>query len=286
MSNQPSSRVSAKRFTAGGAVLCAAMFAGPVLAEDEPDVLSDPFVITLGGFLVDTDTQVRVDGESGQGTPLDWENTFGGGDVNRFRVDGHWRFGDSDRHKMRFMWFNSTRSKSRTIDEEIEWNDAVYPVNAKVDSKISFDVYELAYEYALWHRDTWEVNVSGGLHYTKLAFELRAKAAESNGTLLFDVNRESDLKAPLPVIGLRGLWQLPADFYIDASAQYFALSIDEYDGSVTDLKLNVTWQPKPWLGIGLGYNQFNIDVGVNTSNFDGNLDWGYSGPMLFYSASF
>jgi len=90
----------------------------------------------------------------------------------------------------------------------------------------------------------------------------------------------------LPVFGLRGLWQLPHNFYIDASAQYFALSIDEYDGSVTDYKVVVTWQPKPWLGIGLGYNQFGVDVDVDADNFNGSLDWTYRGPMLFYSAVF
>ena len=39
-------------------------------------------------------------------------------------------------------------------------------------------------------------------------------------------------------------------------------------------------------GIGLGYNQFNVDVDVEKDSFNGSLDWTYEGPMLYYSASF
>ena len=140
--------------------------------------------------------------------------------------------------------------------------------------------------------DTFSVRWSGQVQaqhsqtYTFVATGDDGIRLRVNGQLLVDVNREASVNAPLPVIGVRGLWQLTHDFYIDASAQYFALSIDEYDGSVTDMKFNVTWQPKPWLGIGIGYNVFGVDVGVDTNRFDGNLDWSYSGPMFFYSASF
>ena len=74
--------------------------------------------------------------------------------------------------------------------------------------------------------------------------------------------------APLPVIGLRGLWALPRDFWLDLSAQYFALEIDEYDGSMVNLRAIVLWQPKqPWLGIGLGYDRFAVDLNVAKDRF-------------------
>jgi hypothetical protein len=82
------------------------------------------------------------------------------------------------------------------------------------------------------------------------------------------------------------LWRLPYDLWIDASGQFFALSIDDYDGSLRDYKLVLTWQPKRWLGVGIGYDRFAVDVDVDKDRFRGSLDWTYSGPMLFYSAAF
>ena len=257
------------------------------LADDsDPSLLNDPFYLSLGTFILNSDTNVRFDGDTGRGTPIDWEKTFGGGDLNRFRIDGHWRFGDSGRHKARFMWFNASRSASRVIDEDIEFGGDLYPVNAKVSSEFSFDIYELAYEYAFLKRDTYEVDGSIGLHMASLGMALKAKAADSGGALLADVEREGTVDAPLPVIGLRGIWELPHHFSIDAGAQFFSLSIDQYDGSLQDYRLMVNWQPKKWLGFGLGYNQFDVDVDVDGDKFNGNLNWKYKGPMLSYSAVF
>jgi len=270
-----------------GIGLCAAavLLGSPATrADDAPNVLTDPFQLSLGSFVLNSDTKVRLDGDTSIGTDIDWEETFGDEDATRFRIDGHWRF--ADRHKLRWLWFSMDRSDSTTIDRDIEWGGEVFPVDAKVKGDFSFDIYELAYEYAFVRRDSYELTGSFGLHYADLSLSLLAKASTSGGTLEGDIKQEASVGAPLPAFGLRGLWTLPHNFYIDASAQYFALSIDEYDGSLTDYKVVVTWQPKPWLGVGLGYNQFGVDVDVDADNFNGSLDWTYRGPMLFYSAVF
>jgi hypothetical protein len=246
--------------------------------------LNEPFNVALGSFILSSDTQVRVDGSTGRGSNVDWEQTFGGGDVTRFRIDGYWRFGD--RHKVRALWFRSSRTRSTDLDEDIVWNDDVFPVNAHVEGKVSFDIYELAYEYAFVRRDTYEVSGTIGLHYTEFSTGLSARASESGGTLDVDLENSASVAAPLPVIGIRTMWALPHDFWLDASAQFFALSIDDYDGNVQDYRIAVFWQPHTWLGIGAGYNQFTIDVDVNKDRFEGQLDWQYRGPMLFYSAAF
>jgi hypothetical protein len=227
---------------------------------------------------------VRLDGDTQTGSNLDWENTFGDDDLTRFRVDGQWRFGE--RHKARFLWFNSSRSESTTLDRDIDWGDETFPLDANVRGQFDFDIYELAYEYSFLKRETYELNGSFGLHYTDLSFSLSAKASTSGGTLEADIEEDASVGAPLPVIGLRGLWQLPYHFWIDAQAQFFYLSIDEYDGNLQDYKVMVTWQPRKWFGLGLGYNHFAIDVDVDADRFDGSLDWTYKGPMLSYSAVF
>jgi hypothetical protein len=271
---------------AAGVVGVLALTPLAALGDDAPDLLTEPFSFSLGTYILDSDTDVSLDGEVSEGSEVDWDNTFGGGDVTRFRVDGYWRFGDSDRHKVRALWFNYSRSKSKVLDEEIIWDDDVYPVDAKVNGELTFDIYELAYEYSFLHRDNFEVAANVGLHYANFSATLSAKAENSNGTLDEDLRREGSVGAPLPVIGLRALWRLPYDLWIDASGQFFALSIDEYDGNLQDYKVALTWQPKKWLGVGIGYDRFSVDVDVDKERFSGSLDWTYSGPMIFYSAAF
>lgn len=254
------------------------------IAGEAPSPLEDSFYLSLGSFVLDTDTEVRLDGDTAGGTPVDWEDTFGDSDSTRFRIDGFWRF--ADRHKLRFMWFNSSRSQSENLDTEIEWGNVTYPVNAKVRGEFDFDVYELAYEYAFLRRDAYEISGTFGLHYTDLAIALQGEADTGNGVIEADVREEASVGAPLPVLGLRGMWALPYDFFVDASAQFFYMSIDEYDGSLQDYRVMLTWQPRKWAGIGIGYNRFEFDVDVDASRFQGSLNWVYQGPMLAYSVVF
>ena len=269
---------------AGAAVL---LLGSPAAFADEtPNLLTDSFQVALGTFIITSEPTIQLKGDTGNGDRVDFDEALGGGDSQRIRLDSFWRFGDSGRHKVKAIAFDMSRDNSRTFDRDIEWGGDVYPVGAEVDAEFSFTVIEVAYEYSFMRRDNFELDASIGLHYTDLSSSLKATAEASGGTLTGDISNSASVAAPLPVIGLRGIWDLSHNFWLDATAQFFALSIDQYDGNLQDYRVLVTWQPKKWLGIGLGYNRFSIDVDIDASNFDGSLDWTYSGPMLFYSASF
>lgn len=255
-------------------------------AEETPNLLTDSFQVALGTFVVTSEPTIQLKGDTSNGDRVDFDEALGGGDSQRLRLDSFWRFGDSGRHKVKAIAFDTSRSNSRTFDRDIEWGGDIYPATAKVSSEFSFTVIEAAYEYAFMKRDRYELDGSIGLHYTTLDASLKAKAEFSGGTLTRDVSNTGSVDLPLPVIGLRGMWDLTHNFWLDATAQYFALAIDEYDGNLQDYRVLVTWQPKKWLGVGFGYNRFTVDVDVDKDKFNGSLDWTYSGPMVFYSASF
>jgi len=257
-----------------------------VLAGEPPNLLTDSFQLALGTFSINSEPTVQLKGTTGAGDRVDFDEVLGGGDATRIRLDSHWRFGDSDRHKVKLIAFSLSRDNSRTLDEEIEWGGEVFPVNAKVKAEFNFDVIEAAYEYAFLHRDNYELSAAIGLHWTELDTSLSASAETSGGTLTGDISSSGSVDLPLPVIGLRGIWSLSNDFWLDATAQYFALSIDEYDGNLQDYRVLITWQPRKWLGVGIGYSQFSVDVDVDADKFDGSLDWTYRGPIIYYSASF
>jgi hypothetical protein len=279
-----------KRVLSGVAApaLALALAAAPltVHAEAGPDLLTDPFRVSLGAFILESDVSVRLDGETDVGTDVDFNRTTKDDDDFRFRLDGQWRFGE--RHKLRAMYFSNTNEKSRTLDEEIVWQDETFPIGAKVKGEFEIDVVMLAYDYSFLKRDNYELFAGIGLHYTDVATSLSARVEIEGGEGGVDgsINGGGDVGLPLPVIGVGGLWSLPHDFWISGSFQLFALEIDNIDGTLTDGMVAVIWQPKPWLGIGLAYNRFDVDVDVDKNRFKGNLEWTYDGPMLFYNASF
>lgn len=271
----------------GGAWACAAFLVAPAaFAADAPDLLTDSFQVAIGTFAISSEPEVQLNGEVSSGDKVDFDEKLGGGDEQRVRLDSHWRFGDTGRHKIKLIGFSMSRDRTSTIDEEFEWGGDIYPVNAEVKAEFKFSVIEAAYEYAFLQRDNYEINASIGLHYTSMDASLKAEATSSGGTLTADIDNSASVDAPLPVIGLRGMWNLSHNFWLDATAQFFALSIDDYDGNLQDYRLLLTWQPKKWAGVGVGYSRFSVDVDVDKTDFDGSLDWTYSGPIIYYSASF
>ena len=71
-----------------------ALVAAPAaLAQDAPDLLTDPFHIALGTFIISSQPEVQLNGETLQGDRVDFGRELGGGDASRVRLDADWRFG-------------------------------------------------------------------------------------------------------------------------------------------------------------------------------------------------
>lgn len=262
------------------------LHAAPALSADAPDALNDSWKISLGMYAVDTTTDVSLDGRAGElGTKIDWDKTFGHGTQNRFRLDAQWRF--AERHKLQAMWFNSSNSKTRTLDTEIDFGGETFPVDAKVKGSLDYDIYLLDYEYSFMRRETYELSASIGAYYADWQASLDGKWIDPNNTTQ-TVSQKGDasLGAPLPVLGLRGLWALPYDLSLDVAGQWFVVSVNQYSGNLQDYRATFTWQPKTWLGLGVGYDWFSAHGDVDDKDFHGSLDWAFNGLMIYYKASF
>jgi hypothetical protein len=257
-------------------------FGTAVAHAEAGDPLTDRFSLSLGGFLLDTSTQLRVDGVSGNGTDFDAERTLGLGDSDRVRVDGYWRF--ANRHRLRVLYFDTNRSATRTIDTELRVGDTAFPLNAEIRSAFDTQVAELAYEYAFLKRDTFEVAGTIGIH--DLRFKLDLSATRTGSGEQLSLERTAQANGPLPVVGLRGTWRLSKRFYLDGQAQFFRISLDPYDGRLEDYTASVVWQAIKHVGVGVGYNEFVTRVDVSDDQFDGRLRWRYGGVRVFVTASF
>ena len=260
------------------AVLLAAV--APGVHADPGNPLNDRFNFQLGGFLLSTETTLRVDGAL-RGSEIDTERDLGLKDSDRFRVDAYWRI--APKHKIRLMYFDTSNQAEKTLERTIEFNDNVYNVGLDVRAKTETQVTEVAYEYTFLKRETYDLSGSFGVHNLKFQTSL---GGELNGNPLPSLQNTAEANGPLPVVGLRGVWRFNDQFYIDAMAQYFSISFDQYDGSVTDLTASAVWQFSQHVGVGAGWNNFITKVDVDGDRFHGMLRWKYGGARIFITASF
>jgi hypothetical protein len=254
-------------------------------AEADHGLLNDRLTASLGTFLLSTHTQVRLDGSAGNaGTVVDLQRDLGASDKNRFRLDATWRF--APHHKIRTMYFDTRQSRSVNISRDLAIGDTVYPASAQLSVKSSTTVMELAYEYAFVKKDDVELSASAGVHSIKFGFDVSGAGSIGGQTAQF--RRESAVtRAPLPVFGLRTLWQFQPRWYLDGQYQYFSLKANGYDGALTDSRIGVTKMfGKEHFGIGAGWNRFTTSLGIDKGNFDGRLKWRYSGAQIYMTASY
>src|SRR4030095_12647903 len=119
----PRPATPAKRYSSwlpGAAVLLAAV--APTVQAEAGNPLNDTFSVSLGGFLLETDTTIRVDGElQGTGTEIDAGRDLGLQDADRFRLDAYWRM--TPRQKLRLMYFDTRADGRRVLDRDIDFGE-------------------------------------------------------------------------------------------------------------------------------------------------------------------
>jgi hypothetical protein len=269
------------------AIVLLACAAPGTASGDERNPLESKFIVDVGWFFMSTDMRVRVDGENtgSVGSDVNYDDTFGIGDFDRFRAEGSWRI--APRHLLRAMYFQNNRRASRSLERDVNFGDETFPLGVTVNARSELTVAQLSYEYAFLRRDNYELAGGIGVHYLDMGLGLDATLAAQGGTASRSLDESAATTAPLPVLGLRGLWRLPHNFYVSAQVQYFYLQLDPYSGSLIDLKASLVWQFADHIGIGIGYNDFGFRFDIDDErDFDGRLRWDYGGAIAFATFMF
>ena len=253
-------------------------------------MLTDRFNFSLGSYVVGTNLTADLNGHSvSAGTPIDFGHTFDtDANFNRIRLDGEWRI--TPTQHLRLLYFNTDVTRTRTLDDNLGWGDYTFQADASISATTKLAVYELSYESAFLRRPTFELTGNAGVHVLDMSIKLAGNAtitdANGNVSAAQYESKNSNLPAPLPVIGVRGLWAILPNFYLDANAQIFKFKYEGYDGTWSDLRLAGTWMFARHFGVGLGYDRFHVNVDVSKANFNGNVTLGYSGLQAFLTGSF
>ena len=254
-------------------VLSFALLATTAAADDD-----SRFSLSAGVFLTNWDSATQVNlTNTDTGDTVDLESDLGLDKSDSvFRIDGYYKFNDT--HRVDFSAFNFSRSATRVIDREIEWQGDVYPVNTTVTAESDLQVYKLGYTYSFMRRDKGYLGVTGGLYVA----DIRARLAAEN----IDQRSGGSVTAPLPVIGARGEYRLSDKWTARASAEFFFIDYQDYTGSLTDLYAGVDYRLFGRAAIGVAYNSVRLDIGIDKSTLNSNLNWRYDGGLLFLKYDF
>jgi len=245
----------------------------------------DRFSFDIGTYLYGSGTTVTLNGQSGErGFPIDLEHDLGFENVNRFRIDGYWRI--TKHQRLRLMYFQVDRQTTKTLQRTLQYGNYTYPVSASVSASNDVSVASLAWEYDFFVRDHVSLGANIGVHNLDFKLALSGSATGPNGTRTPEASQTGSADGPLPMLGLAGIFRASSRFYFTADLAALKVTVNPYSGTLTDFGATAVWRPFNHFGVGAGYDFFRLTASVDADRFNGRLDWRYSGPRVFFNASF
>jgi hypothetical protein len=253
------------------------------LASEESPVGKDKFKLSVGGFFPAIDSQIKIDSkEFGEGTEIDLESDLGFNEnVNLGKIEGYWRF--APKHRLYLGYYGFDRDSLHTIEEEIEWDDKVFVVDAELYSEWAVDFIYGTYAYSFFQGEKWEISGSLGLYYLDTVLTVRGEARLENGEgeVAAEVTEEAGLDLPIPLFGLKAEYYITPKWHAAFGVSYFTISIGEWDGSLFDFSANLEYLFHKNFGIGAGYLYFEADVERDRETRVSHLDYKYSGVQIY-----
>lgn len=243
----------------------------------------------LGGFWPALSTEIRLDATGGEsGTSVDFESDLDYDDrkVLPF-LQAAWR--PSERWLFQADYVNLNRSSSTVLETEITWppgeDGETFPIGVGVASFLDFEAARVSAAYMFRTSQKSELAVSLGIHLTSMSAGIGLAVGSEDTVRTVEEDMELPL-IPLPSLGLYWGAILGEKWIVRLRGDFFALSYDDYSGSLISARFDGAYQFSRNLAAGLGVNYYNLEVNASKTRFTGKAQFGYWGPSLFLRYSF
>ena len=183
----------------------------------------------------------------------------------------------ADRHALDLAYFELTRDGQIVIDEEIRWDDFVYPINFDVRSNFDTKITRLAYRYALISTPQSEFSLGGGVHWTDIEAGISEASIGSS-----NVNST----ALLPMFTAAFDYDWSPKWSVLLLGEWFGIEVGDATGEIWHLDATLQWHTWENVSLELGYNYFDLDFDEGDADFRGLFNYTYQGPFLGVAIAF
>jgi hypothetical protein len=229
------------------------------------------WMLSLGLYYPNVDTYIRVDGTGGiLGAELDFDTL--GLDKNEVLPELSIVWQINPKHAVWANYFELDRSGFTNTALEIRVGDTIFPVNSNLDAQFSSKVLSAGYGYQFINDADKFIGFRIGLNVQDVSFGL----ANENGLFA----ETADVTAPLPTFGLVGGYRLGENWNLGLQAGYLGLTVDQYEGAVTEMSARLDYRLGEHVSLGLSYQYLKVDVKSEDEKWMGRLRYEYYGPAL------
>jgi hypothetical protein len=229
----------------------------------------ETFVLSLGGITNTFDTNLRIDGDNRNGTPINLEDNGMKDSLSSLEVKAMWRF--APRHRLSALYYGADRSGTRTYSTSIDIGDASYPLGATVSASNKTEVVSIDYRYSFIQDPSFELAGIFGIYGGTVKYDVNAVGVVSNQTVTYQ--KSASTRVPIPVFGLSADWYLTPAWRLGASIAGMKAKIGSVDGQAMVAGAHVDYQIWRGLGVGLGWAYVDLEADAQGGKFNGNFEY-------------
>jgi hypothetical protein len=254
-------------------------------AQDSEDVhpfLNSNWWVDVGSFYPDRKLTLSAQGRvSGIVNEHEFDEKLGLSERDPlFEGQIGWQFGE--KWGVAVQHFESSNTSSRTLQQDVEWEDVVYEVGATVKAGSELAVTRFVFSRRFYDRGPHDFRIGAGIHWLDIGAFIAGQANIDDNTTEFRQSQNS-VSGPLPNIGGWYRYSPSKKWLFSLRADWLEASVDDINGTITNIAGSVNYSIFDNFGIGLGYQRFGLNVKLSDTNWRGTVDLTYSGPALYIS---
>ena len=270
-------------------IIVAGLVSGTVLAQDLEyhPALSDNFTVMLGAFRSDNSFNISASGnaEDEIGAEIDFDDRVGVDQSSTFlNAQLRWKFGKQKKWSIWGQYFNTDAKGEAVLTEDIEWQDETFREGTFVGSGVGLAMTRVFIGRSFVKNQQHDFGMGAGLHNLDLSIFIEGDIMINDGSTDF-FRGEADKSQPLPNIGFWYNFSPASKWLLRARVDWISAKVGDYDGTLWNTNVGVNYQAFRHIGFDLSYQYFNLNLKVNKSDWQGEVDLRYSGPVLSVTAN-
>jgi len=253
----------------------------PPATHEPASPITDHFYIRAAFYTPKYNTNFRVDPTNAPpgttGTPVNAENDLGLAHRERQGVVD-FMFRLRDRNKVRVGYFESKRSGSQVLANDIVFGNQTFPAGELAQTSFDLEQFNITYTYSFIRTNRFEVGSGLALYFLQLDVIGQVPAQ--------GLRQEVTAATPFPALPLDLTWCLSRRWAATAQAAYLKVNTHNLSGSYLDTHADIQYRWVPNFVVGAGYASIRTDLTHRNGSFPGGVKMTISGPQVFVRFSF
>ena len=253
-----------------------------IFAQQESGVhplLNSKYAIQAGVYFPSKDFRIGVDGSvSGDDQDFDFDEVAKLRDSDEvFALEFKWRFGE--KWSSSLQYFKNELDGKAVLEEDIEWGDRLILAGSSVTAGTHLELTRVFFGRSFNSRDKVDTGIGLGIHWLDIGAFVRTEVNGVPGE-----KSTADVSGPLPNIGAWYHYSPAPKWLVGGRIDWLDASYDKYDGSIINFAAGANYQLFKYVGVGVKYQLFRLNVDINNKHWHGSAKLDYDGAFVYLSA--